>query len=32
VADAGEAAMQALLLFLQVPALLIYSLGLGRQL
>jgi hypothetical protein len=32
VADAGEAAVQALLLFLQVPALLVYSLGLGRQL
>ncbi|MCU0936549.1 MAG: hypothetical protein MUF66_10905 [Gammaproteobacteria bacterium] len=32
VADAGEVAYQALLLFLQAPALLVYSLGLGRQL
>ena len=32
VADAGEAAFQALLLFLQAPAVLVYSLGLGRQL
>ncbi len=32
VADAGEVASQALLLFLQAPALLVYSLGLGRQL
>ena len=32
VADAGEVAFQALLLFLQAPAVLVYSLGLGRQL
>jgi hypothetical protein len=31
-ADAGQVAFQALLLFLQVPAILAYSLGLGRQL